>query len=165
MLFSSLYSLPKWLFIGKNHHPLLTVLTLTFPGSSDGKESACNAGDPCLIPGSGSSILAWRIPWAVWWAMFHGVAKSWTQLSNLWWTWKCLKIPLQARTLESCSLNSIKSTSALQLRTGFAQKGPSQWLSQAVASGHRHLCSEWVFSNSLQVLQTDIHRGLMTIPF
>ena len=43
-----------------------------FPGGSDGKLSACNAGDSCLIPGSGrsvekemathSSILAWRIP-------------------------------------------------------------------------------------------------------
>ena len=39
---------------------------------SDGKESACNAGDPGLVPRSGratgdgdgthSSILAWRIP-------------------------------------------------------------------------------------------------------
>ena len=28
-----------------------------FPGGSDGKESACNAGDPGLIPGSG------KIPW------------------------------------------------------------------------------------------------------
>ena len=32
------------------------------------KESACNAGDPRLIPGLGRSpgewnILAWRIPW------------------------------------------------------------------------------------------------------
>ena len=26
-----------------------------FPGSSDGKESACNAGDPDLIPGLGRS--------------------------------------------------------------------------------------------------------------
>ena len=26
-----------------------------FPGSSVGKESACNAGDPSLIPGSGRS--------------------------------------------------------------------------------------------------------------
>ena len=26
-----------------------------FPGGSDGKESACNAGDPCSIPGSGRS--------------------------------------------------------------------------------------------------------------
>ena len=28
---------------------------LGFPGSSAGKESACNAGDPSLIPGSGRS--------------------------------------------------------------------------------------------------------------
>ena len=44
-----------------------------FPGGSDGKEFACNVGDPGLIPRSGkslekgmatpSSILAWRIPW------------------------------------------------------------------------------------------------------
>ena len=26
-----------------------------FPGGSNGKESACNAGDPGLIPGSGRS--------------------------------------------------------------------------------------------------------------
>ena len=45
-----------------------------FPGVSDGKASACNAGNQGLIPRSGrspgegngthSSILAWRIPWA-----------------------------------------------------------------------------------------------------
>ena len=44
-----------------------------FPHSSVGKESACSAGDPGLIPGLGrslekkmathSTILAWRIPW------------------------------------------------------------------------------------------------------
>ena len=28
---------------------------LGFPGGSDGKESACNVGDPGLIPGSGRS--------------------------------------------------------------------------------------------------------------
>ena len=43
------------------------------PRGSEGKESACNAGHPGLIPGSGrfpgegmvthSGILAWRIPW------------------------------------------------------------------------------------------------------
>ena len=51
---------------------------MVFPGGSDGKEYACSAGDPGLIPGSGrspgnllqkemithSSILAWRITWA-----------------------------------------------------------------------------------------------------
>ena len=48
--------------------------SIVFPGGSDGKESACNAGDQGSIPGSGtslgegkerqyySSILAWRIP-------------------------------------------------------------------------------------------------------
>ena len=47
---------------------------LGFPGGSDGKESACNVGDPGLIPGLGrspgegngnplSGILAWRISW------------------------------------------------------------------------------------------------------
>ena len=44
----------------------------SFPGGSDGKAFACNAGDPGLIPASEdpqekemathSSILAWRIP-------------------------------------------------------------------------------------------------------
>ena len=44
-----------------------------FPGGSDGKESACSAGDLGLIPGredplekemaTHSSILAWTIPW------------------------------------------------------------------------------------------------------
>ena len=44
-----------------------------FPGGSDGKESACSAGDSGSIPGSGRSpgegngnhsrILPWRIPW------------------------------------------------------------------------------------------------------
>ena len=44
-----------------------------FPGDSDSKESACNSGDPGLIPGSGRSpgegngnllhTLALKIPW------------------------------------------------------------------------------------------------------
>ena len=32
------------------------------PGSSAGKESACDAGDPGLIPGSGSSSGEGRLP-------------------------------------------------------------------------------------------------------
>ena len=49
------------------------LLLKTFPGGSSSKESACNTGDQCLIPGSRrslqkgmathSSILAWRMPW------------------------------------------------------------------------------------------------------
>ena len=46
---------------------------LGFPGGSDSKESACNAGDPGSVLGREdplekgmaphSSILTWRIPW------------------------------------------------------------------------------------------------------
>ena len=66
-----------------------------FPGNSAGKESACNAGDPGSIPGSGRSPgegigYALQYSWlensmdrGAWWATVHGVAKSRTQLSNL----------------------------------------------------------------------------------
>ena len=51
----------------------LRSASLGFPGGSEGKVSACNAGDQGLIPGSGRSpvegnsnllwYLAWKIPW------------------------------------------------------------------------------------------------------
>ena len=44
------------LHVTKKEHLLLGIIILwNFPGSSVGKESACNAGDPGLIPGSGRS--------------------------------------------------------------------------------------------------------------
>ena len=54
-----------------------------FPGSSDGKESACNAGDPGSIPGSGRSpregndnLLQYScLDRGVWWAIVQGVSK------------------------------------------------------------------------------------------
>ena len=61
-----------------------------FPGGSDGKESACNAGDPDSIPRSGRSpgegngnplqysCLENPMDRGVWWATVHGVAKTWT---------------------------------------------------------------------------------------
>ena len=65
-----------------------------FPGGSDGKESACNAGDPGLIPGlcrspgEGSgyplqySFLENSMDRGAWQVAVHGVKNSWTQLSN-----------------------------------------------------------------------------------
>ena len=54
-------------------HLLLQPHNEGFTGGSDGKESACNAGDPGSIPGredplekgmaTHSSNLEWRIPW------------------------------------------------------------------------------------------------------
>ena len=69
-----------------------------FPGGSDGKESACNAGDPGSIPGLGRSLGEGhlpKIPWIHWsgyplqysclenpvdrgacWAIVHGVVRA-----------------------------------------------------------------------------------------
>ena len=59
-----------------------------FPGGSDGEESACNAGDLGLVPGSGRSpgegkgnplwysCLDNPMDRGAWWATVHGVAKS-----------------------------------------------------------------------------------------
>ena len=63
--------------------------TMGFPDSSVGKESACNAGDPGLIPGSGRSPgegLGYPLQYSglknSMDCIVHGAAKSWTRLSN-----------------------------------------------------------------------------------
>ena len=70
------------------------LLYAGFPGSSNGKESACNAGDLSLIPGLGKSpgegndyslqysCLGNPIDRGAWRLQSIGVAKSWTRLSN-----------------------------------------------------------------------------------
>ena len=80
-----------------------------FPGGSAGKESACNAGDPGLIPGSGRSpgegnsyslqcsCLGNPMDREAWWAVVHGIAvrhnwatdthncsEKWKSLSRVW---------------------------------------------------------------------------------
>ena len=65
-----------------------------FPGGSDRKESACNAGDVGLIPELGRSPregndyplqysnLENSMDSRAWWTSVHGVAKSQTRLSD-----------------------------------------------------------------------------------
>ena len=65
-----------------------------FPGGSDGKASAYNAGDPSSIPGSGRSsgegngnplrysCLENPMDGGAWWATVLGMEKCWTQLSD-----------------------------------------------------------------------------------
>ena len=67
-----------------------------FLGGSDSQESACNTGDQGLIPGSGRSpgegngnlvqysCLENSMGRGDWRATVHGVAESWTQLSDLY---------------------------------------------------------------------------------
>ena len=67
---------------------------MDFPGDSDGKASAYNAGDPGLIPGLGRppgegsgnplqySCLENPMDRGAWWAAVHGVTESRTRLSD-----------------------------------------------------------------------------------
>ena len=69
-----------------------------FPGGSEDKASACNAGDPSSIPGLGRSpgegngnplqysCLENPMDRGAWWATVHRVAKSWTRLSDFTFT-------------------------------------------------------------------------------
>ena len=69
-------------------------MILGFPGGSEVKASACNAGDLGSILGSGRSpgegngnplqysCLENPMDRGAWWAIVHGVADSWTRLSN-----------------------------------------------------------------------------------
>ena len=69
-----------------------------FQGNSDGKESACNAGEAGVVgsiprsgrsPGGGHgnplqySCLENPMDKGAWWAVVHRVTKSWTQLKQL----------------------------------------------------------------------------------
>ena len=83
----------SWQTEGENVEALTVIFWapkfLGFPDGSDGKESACNAGDLGLIPGSGRvpgegngnppqySCLENSTDRGNWWATVHGVAKSW----------------------------------------------------------------------------------------
>ena len=83
----------RGVFLHQNFKP--EIWTFGFSGGSDGKESACNAGDPDLIPGlqrspgEGNgypfqhSCLENSMDRGAWWATVHGTMKSWTWLNNL----------------------------------------------------------------------------------
>ena len=76
------------------NHLWLSTKDTGFPGSSEGKEFACNAGDPASIPRSGRSsgegngnpvqysCLENPKEGVAWWATVHGVAKSQIRLSH-----------------------------------------------------------------------------------
>ena len=75
-------------------YALHCIYDMGFPGSSGCKESACNAGDPGLVPGLGKSpgerngsplqysCLENSMDREAWWATVHGVTESRIRLSN-----------------------------------------------------------------------------------
>ena len=99
-------------------------LTWDFPGGSDGKVSACNAGDSGSIPGLGRSpgegngnplqysCLENSMDGGAWWAIVHGVTKSRTQLSNFTETSHCSNSPCVPRT--SMVTQMVKCLPAMQ---------------------------------------------------
>ena len=75
---------------GSDHSEQLPLasghLDLGFPGGSAGEESTCDAGDPCPIPGSGSSPeegIGYPLQYS--WASF--VAQLVKNLPVMWETW------------------------------------------------------------------------------
>ena len=68
----------------------MSYLTGLFPEGSDGEESACSAGDPGSVPGSGRSpgegngyppqysCLENSMDRGVWWATVHGITNTQT---------------------------------------------------------------------------------------
>ena len=85
----STFSSSSHLFVGSLLMPIFDSVQ-SFPGDSDGKQSACNAGDPGSIPGLGRSpaegndnplqysCLENPMDRGAWWATVHRVAKSQT---------------------------------------------------------------------------------------
>ena len=73
-----------------------------FPSGSDGKESACNAGDLSLTPGLGRSpregndnplqysCLGNPMDRGAWWVIVCGIAKSQTRLSDQRFHFTCM---------------------------------------------------------------------------
>ena len=123
----------------------LTGLYSLFPGGSDSKASAYNAGDPGSIPGSGRSpgegngnplqysCLENPMDGGAWLATVHGVAKSWTRLNDF-------TITITIGTLHSQRNQVIKrniSTGQITSTMGQAHRGGLWHLAQPIA--HR-LC-------------------------
>ena len=87
-------SLPLKHLVNSAYYLLYLYLKMNFTGGSEGQESARNAGDLGLIPGSGrslekgmASILAWRISWTEEPGGLQSMgSQSWKLLSNFHFT-------------------------------------------------------------------------------
>ena len=56
---------------------------VSFPDSSVGKESTCNAGDPALIPGSGRSLIGYPLHYS-WASLVAQLVKNPPAMGETW---------------------------------------------------------------------------------
>ena len=113
--------------------------------AQDGKASARNAGDPGLIPWSGRSpgegngnplqysCLENSMDGGAWWATVHGVAKSWTQLSDFTFTFTLTEVSIRPK---------------LQLLSGRARRQTQVTLGDVALFSSRPLPISWIKSLS-----------------
>ena len=101
------------------YHQIHTfVFSNVFPGSSVGKESACNAGDPSSIPGSGRSPGEGKGHPLQYSGLetskecIHGAARSWTQVSDFHFHLSYVELSLKQY---ACSPARLKENSLLGL--------------------------------------------------
>ena len=104
-------------------------MTRRFPSGSDGEESACNSGDPGLLPESGRSSgegnrcplhcsrLENSMDREAWRVIVHGAAKSWTRLSDSETHSESI-----LRFLEGIKMNDREEYSTLGKRSYFLNK-------------------------------------------
>ena len=122
---------------------------------SDGKESACNAGDPSSIPGSGRSpgegngkplqysCLENPINREAWWAIMHVVASSWTRLKQL----SMHKLALETMFLFITLYCQLHTNHQTCLESWLS----STWISQSICT-KCFLILQNLFCNTLEIL-------------
>ena len=131
-----------------------------FPGGSDSKGSAWNAGDLSLIPGLGTSpreengnplqysCLENRMDGGVWWAIVHGVTKSWMRLGPSCPKQDCQSSLHLVRPL-SCGVWDLVPWLGIKL-------GPLYWEQGVLTTGLPGKCPKSTLFNNIEHLLLEI---------
>ena len=131
-----------------------------FPGSSSDKESACNAGDPSLIPGSGRSTeegtgYSFQYSWA------SQVAQLVKSLPVIWETW-VRSLGWEDPLEESMATHS--SILAWRIPWSYKESDTAEWLSLSFNRRWRYtcFCSQFIITGCVTGSLWKPHRILRT---
>ena len=154
------------------YSPMVFRSFLAFPGGTDDKESACHAGDPSSTPDS------WRSPEdgnsypfqysclensmdrGAWWAIVHGLTKSWTRLSDepFHTSLNHLNKHFRLNYLEGILLSATKSLTKQSILNYFIHWDPllyllfwfidSFWMDQYqyIQANFMSILSQWIYT-------------------